>query len=39
MSDADQFRKQAEDARQMSARSLKPGDKALYERQQADIGT
>lgn len=30
MSDADQFRKQAEDARAMAARSLTLGDKAFW---------
>ena len=48
MSDADDFRKQAEDARQMATRSLKQGDKAFWLRlaedwiklaQEADKGT
>jgi hypothetical protein len=30
VSDADEFRKQAEDARQMAARSLKQEDKAFW---------
>jgi hypothetical protein len=30
VSDADQFRKEAEDARQMSARSIKHEDKAFW---------
>ena len=36
MTDADDFRKQAEEARQMTARSLKQEDKAFWLRQAED---